>query len=230
MKKLFLLLTTLMLSACGGPGSNSSSGGSDKQNFVYDASGNLIDGKVSLILVDMEKTDKAYEKYESREDLSKDEKLAYKLDLLRLNSTELCKIVYDTEKTGSFTYTFNVNKVLGPYMQNNEALDTTKAKLLVSFVPSNVGSDFKTVKFSNFALKARIEYQYYTGKGIRNVNREKSGGGDIFTNTYVKDDWVFKNSFIIGQINSCIMESEEDYKNIDGDAKLTFTGTLTAKF
>ena len=88
MKKLFLLLTTLMLSACGGPSSNSSSGGNDKQNFIYDASGNLIDGKVSLILVDTEKAYEAYEKYKKQNDLSSDEKDAYKADYFKLYSKE----------------------------------------------------------------------------------------------------------------------------------------------
>ncbi|MCR5309157.1 MAG: hypothetical protein K6E21_03505 [Bacilli bacterium] len=230
MKKLFLLLTTLMLSACGGPSSNSSSGNNDKQNFVYDASGNLIDGKVFLILTDEEKVDKAYETYEKRDDLTKDEKLAYKLDLKRLNSTELCQIVYDTERTGSFTYKFDVKKVLGDYMVNDTTLDVTKRKLYVSFVPTNAGSNFKTVKFSNFSMKARIEYQLNTGKGIKNISREKSGTGAIYQNTYTKDDWVFKNTFIMGDINPGILEVDEDYRKIEGDATLTFSGTLTAKF
>ena len=230
MKKLFLLLTTLMLSACGGPSSNSSSGGNDKQNFIYDTSDNLIDGKVSLLLVDMEKTLKAYETYSSKKEISNAEKNAYLYDIMKLNSKELCQIAYDTEKSGSFAYSFNIEKTLGSYMQNSECLDPTKARLLISFVPDNFGSDIKTVRLSNFEMKVKIEYKYNTGHGIRNISREKSGSGDILSDDFAKNDRKFKNSIAIGTLTNAIMEADEDYKRIEGDATLTFSGTLTAKF
>ena len=230
MKRLCLLLTTLMLSACGGGNSSSTSVGDGKQNFIYDASGNLIDGKVSLILVDMEKWEKAYNQYDSRTDLSDDEKIAYYYDLMKMNSTELCNIVYDTEKTGSFTYTFNVDKVLGSYMVNDQTLDVTKAKLYLNFVPSKANSEIKKAKLSNFTMKARIEYQLNTGKGIKNISREKSGSAYILGDNFVKKSYAFRKSFMISNFASSIMEVDEYYKAIDGDATLTFSGGLTASY
>ena len=230
MKKLCLLFMAAMLSACNFNNNSPAPIGEGKQNFIYDTSDNLIDGKVSLLLVDMEKTLKAYETYSSKKELSNAEKNAYLYDIMKLNSKELCQIAYDTEKSGSFAYSFNIEKTLGSYMQNSECLDSTKAKLLISFVPDNFGSDIKTVRLSNFEMKVKIEYKYNTGHGIRNISREKSGSGDILSDDFAKKDRKFKNSIAIGTLTDAIMESDEDYKRIEGDATLTFSGTLTAKF
>lgn len=185
-KILTLSALAMCITGCGG-GTTTGPAGDGNQNFVHDTSGKLIPGKVSLVLVDREKAEKSFEEYCKNKTLTDAEKEAYQFDINFMSSTKLCDIVYDTEKTGSYTYSFDMKRTIGHAFNGNDDIEVTKYKLAFYFSPS--GSGLRKIVFSDYSsFTVKIEYTYNTGSGIRNISRTKTGTMNIYSDDYVLTD------------------------------------------
>lgn len=227
MKKLCLLLTTLMLSACGGGSYTTTTGGNGNQNFIYDSEGNLIEGTVSLILTDEVKSDEAFASYCEGKTLTSAEKEAYKYDTKITCAKKLCDIVYDTEKTGSYSYTFDFMKTCKDIFQNNHGtFDVEKGRLILCFMPK--GKGLRTLEYSDYSsLQIKIEYTYSDG-GLINVSRTKSGTKSLVEDGQLKIEHNFVNYVPLYDIYYSLLEGNQVYTAIS-DVTLTFSGSATAR-
>ena len=214
---LSLSALVICITGCNGGGGPSAK----KQNFIYGNDGKLLGGKVFLNIGSTEEFTERFKDIEFPKDAVSGTRKGYESDTRRSTGNNLTSISYDIDKTGSFTYNFDMKQDFKKFLDEDGELINDSYLNLYFEMDTNNKIKYLTISENTMEMVCKYDYTE-NGKTeeheITYVDYFSTGGQYVQTNAIL--------------LNSRIDRIKNKNDNIDNisNARLIFTGYIVASF